>query len=259
MTNGDFVRTLAEVLGRPALLPVPAFALRALFGEEMADAVILGGVRALPARLRAAGFRFEHPELRAGPAGDAGQDRRCRRCGPRGSATSWSCRAGESMALHGITLPETARLRLDSGAPELRLEELALPEELEPGRPVRLIDRDAEVLACGVADPENGVVRILSRQELRGFDAAFFRGRLQTSLSLRQAVGLASVGDSSGRGGLPAGQRRGRWPARVHHGRLRELPRGVRSRPGASCPSAGSWARAPSRSAGSGARAGSAP
>jgi uncharacterized protein len=65
VTNGDFVRTLAEVLGRPALLPVPAFALRAVFGEEMADAVILGGVRALPARLRAAGFHFQHPELKS--------------------------------------------------------------------------------------------------------------------------------------------------------------------------------------------------
>jgi 23S rRNA (cytosine1962-C5)-methyltransferase len=98
------------------------------------------------------------------------------------------------MALHGITLPETARLRLDSGAPELRIEELALARELEPGRPIRLIDRDAAVVACGVADPENGLVRILSRQELRGFDDAFFRGRLRTSLALRQCVGLAGAG-----------------------------------------------------------------
>jgi 23S rRNA (cytosine1962-C5)-methyltransferase len=101
------------------------------------------------------------------------------------------------MALFGITLPETARLRLDSGAPELRIEELALSRELEPGRPLRLIDRDAAVVACGVADPENGVVRVLSRQEARGFDAAFFRGRLQTSLSLRQTVGLGTAGDGA--------------------------------------------------------------
>jgi uncharacterized protein len=65
VTNATFTRTLAEVLGRPALLPVPAFALRALFGE-MADSVILGGAHILPARLVASGFRFEHPEL--GPA-----------------------------------------------------------------------------------------------------------------------------------------------------------------------------------------------
>jgi 23S rRNA (cytosine1962-C5)-methyltransferase len=94
------------------------------------------------------------------------------------------------MPLHGISLPETARLRLDSGAPELPLEELGLTRDLEPGRPVRLLDRKAEVVACGVADPENGVVRIFTRQEVRGFDSAFFRHRLEASLALRQAVGL---------------------------------------------------------------------
>ncbi len=99
------------------------------------------------------------------------------------------------MALFGISLPETARIRLESGAPELRVEELALGKELEPGRPVRLIDRDAAVVACGVADPENGLVRVFSRHEVRGFDGAFFRTRLKTALSLRQAVGLAGVGD----------------------------------------------------------------
>jgi 23S rRNA (cytosine1962-C5)-methyltransferase len=98
------------------------------------------------------------------------------------------------MALHGITLPETAKLRLDAGAPELRIDELALPRDLEPGRPIRLIDRNAEVVACGVADPENGLVRIFVRHEVRGFDAEFFRQRLSTSLALRQAVGLGAAG-----------------------------------------------------------------
>jgi uncharacterized protein len=63
VTNAAFTRTLADVLGRPAALPVPAFALRTLFGE-MADAVILEGARILPTRLQASGFRFQHPELR---------------------------------------------------------------------------------------------------------------------------------------------------------------------------------------------------
>ncbi len=97
------------------------------------------------------------------------------------------------MALFGISLPETARLRLESGAPELRLEELALPRDIEPGRPVRLIDRDAQVLASGIADPENGLVRIFARGEVRGFDAGFFRDKLVDSLSLRRSVGLATA------------------------------------------------------------------
>ncbi len=62
VTNAEFARTLGEVLHRPAILPVPAFALSALFGE-MAKATILGGQRVLPSRLQAAGFTFRHPEL----------------------------------------------------------------------------------------------------------------------------------------------------------------------------------------------------
>ncbi|HEY0708829.1 MAG TPA: class I SAM-dependent methyltransferase [Polyangia bacterium] len=100
------------------------------------------------------------------------------------------------MALLGLALPDTARLRLDAGAPELRLEELALERELEPGRPLRLIDRGAGVVASGVADPENGVVRVWSRQDVRGFDAAFFRRRVQSALAIRRAVGLLGEEES---------------------------------------------------------------
>ncbi len=62
VTNAEFGRTLGDVLHRPAILPVPAFALKALFGE-MAEATILGGQRVVPVRLQAAGFRFQHPDL----------------------------------------------------------------------------------------------------------------------------------------------------------------------------------------------------
>ena len=170
----------------------------------------LGGVRVVPARLTAAGFRFQHPELAPALRRDAGNDR------PAGAAdvgTAGRARAVQlgqlrrpgrltHMALFGINLPETARLRLDSGAPELRVEELALPKELEPGRPVRLIDRDAAVVACGVADPENGLVRIFSRQEVRGFDAAFFRA----------AAGDQPVAAAGGGAGASATPRRSMRP-----------------------------------------------
>jgi uncharacterized protein len=61
-TNRAFARTLGRVLGRPALVPVPAFALRALFGE-MADGALLASARVTPARLRAAGHVFRFPGI----------------------------------------------------------------------------------------------------------------------------------------------------------------------------------------------------
>jgi uncharacterized protein (TIGR01777 family) len=62
VTNREFTRSLAGALRRPALLAVPAFALRLAFGE-MAGATILQSERVVPARLSAAGFDFEYPEL----------------------------------------------------------------------------------------------------------------------------------------------------------------------------------------------------
>jgi 23S rRNA (cytosine1962-C5)-methyltransferase len=101
------------------------------------------------------------------------------------------------MPLFGVNLPDTARLRLDAGAPELRLEELQLTKELEPGRPVRLLDRGAGVVACGIGDPENGVLRVFARHEVKAFDLEFFQRRVEGSLALRRAVGLPGPGDEA--------------------------------------------------------------
>jgi len=57
-----FARALGRALGRPAFLPAPGFALRLLLGQ-MAEEVLLSGVRAEPTRLLAAGYRFRHPGL----------------------------------------------------------------------------------------------------------------------------------------------------------------------------------------------------
>jgi uncharacterized protein (TIGR01777 family) len=62
VTNREFTTTLARVLRRPALFPVPAFALRLLFGE-MADELLLTGVRVVPGRLLQTGYRFRHDTL----------------------------------------------------------------------------------------------------------------------------------------------------------------------------------------------------
>lgn len=61
-TNATFTRTLGAVLHRPTVLPLPAPAVRLLFGE-MGDAVLLGGARVLPRVLLASGFRFLHADL----------------------------------------------------------------------------------------------------------------------------------------------------------------------------------------------------
>jgi uncharacterized protein (TIGR01777 family) len=62
VTNADFATTLGRVLARPALVPVPAFALELLYGE-MARATLLAGQRALPKSLMANRFEFEQPTL----------------------------------------------------------------------------------------------------------------------------------------------------------------------------------------------------
>ncbi|MBV9942457.1 MAG: TIGR01777 family oxidoreductase [Solirubrobacterales bacterium] len=61
VTNTELSRTLGRVLGRPAVLPVPAFALKALYGE-MAE-IVLTGQRVVPRRLEQLGYGFRHRDL----------------------------------------------------------------------------------------------------------------------------------------------------------------------------------------------------
>lgn len=61
-TNRDFAQTLAHVLGRPAFLPLPAFAVRLALGE-LGENLLLAGARVRPARLAEAGHVFRHPSL----------------------------------------------------------------------------------------------------------------------------------------------------------------------------------------------------
>jgi len=58
----DFARTLGRVLGRPALLPAPAPALRLVFGE-MADDALLSSACVSPKRLTSLGYRFAFEDL----------------------------------------------------------------------------------------------------------------------------------------------------------------------------------------------------
>lgn len=62
VTNADFTQILAEVIHRPAALPVPEFALKMLYGE-MAQ-VIIEGARVIPDAALKAGYQFRYPDLR---------------------------------------------------------------------------------------------------------------------------------------------------------------------------------------------------
>jgi uncharacterized protein len=63
ITNAELSRTLGRVLKRPAVVPVPAFALKLLYGE-MAQ-IVTTGQRVVPSRLEHLGYAFRHPDLEA--------------------------------------------------------------------------------------------------------------------------------------------------------------------------------------------------
>ncbi len=62
VTQQQFIKTLAGVLKRPALLPLPSWLVILLFGH-MGKELLLRGQHVYPSRLRKAGFRFEMPQL----------------------------------------------------------------------------------------------------------------------------------------------------------------------------------------------------
>jgi uncharacterized protein (TIGR01777 family) len=63
VTNAEFTKALASALHRPALIPVPSFVLTTVLGDFAWE--LIGSTRALPAKLQAAGFTFDHPTVEA--------------------------------------------------------------------------------------------------------------------------------------------------------------------------------------------------
>jgi uncharacterized protein len=63
VTNKELSKALGRVLGRPAVAPVPALAVKLLYGEMAM--VVTRGVRAVPKRLRELGYEWRQPELEA--------------------------------------------------------------------------------------------------------------------------------------------------------------------------------------------------
>lgn len=64
LSQREFAATLGSVLGRPAILPLPASAVRLLLGE-LGESLLLQGARVRPRKLQAIGFRFRYPTLEA--------------------------------------------------------------------------------------------------------------------------------------------------------------------------------------------------
>jgi uncharacterized protein (TIGR01777 family) len=64
VTNSEFTKMLGKVLRRPTIFPVPAVAVRMMFGE-MGQALLLSSQRVEPAQLNGSGFTFRYPALEA--------------------------------------------------------------------------------------------------------------------------------------------------------------------------------------------------
>jgi NAD dependent epimerase/dehydratase family enzyme len=60
-TNAEVTKAMSKVFNRPSLLPVPAFALKAILGEFSQE--VLGSARVIPRVLMDAGFEFQDPDI----------------------------------------------------------------------------------------------------------------------------------------------------------------------------------------------------
>jgi NAD dependent epimerase/dehydratase family enzyme len=64
VTNAEFTKTLASALSRPAILPMPAFAVKTVFGE-MGKELLLASQKVEPGKLISSGYPFRYRDLRA--------------------------------------------------------------------------------------------------------------------------------------------------------------------------------------------------
>jgi NAD dependent epimerase/dehydratase family enzyme len=62
--NTEFTKVLASVLGRPAIFPVPGFALGLAFGETAARELFLSSQWVEPGKLKGSGYEFRFADLR---------------------------------------------------------------------------------------------------------------------------------------------------------------------------------------------------
>jgi uncharacterized protein len=63
VTSAEFTQTLGKVVHRPTVIPTPLLPLKAWYGSELVQHLLVEGQRALPKRLEETGYRFAHPTL----------------------------------------------------------------------------------------------------------------------------------------------------------------------------------------------------
>jgi uncharacterized protein (TIGR01777 family) len=63
VTNAEFTKALGHALHRPTILPTPLLPLKAIYGKELVDTILVGGQRVVPAALEASGYAFRQPSL----------------------------------------------------------------------------------------------------------------------------------------------------------------------------------------------------
>ena len=94
------------------------------------------------------------------------------------------------MPPRAISLPLEIAEQVLRGRPVLEMARIPAAAGLEPGRPLILLDARGSALGSGVADPENEIVRVLTRETVDSFDLSFFRRRVEAAFRLRTALGL---------------------------------------------------------------------
>lgn len=62
-TSAGLAKAIGKALHRPALVPVPRFALSLVVGRQMTEEMVLASQRAVPEKLLASGYRFRHPDI----------------------------------------------------------------------------------------------------------------------------------------------------------------------------------------------------
>ena len=73
VTNRQFTDVLGDVLGRPTILPVPAFGPKLVVGSDLAQALLFDSTRVIPSALADHGFVFEHDDLEAALRAELGR------------------------------------------------------------------------------------------------------------------------------------------------------------------------------------------
>jgi len=63
VTNAEFTAALGRAVHRPAVVPVPAAALKVVMGSQMVDEMLLSSANVVPRALERAGYQFAHPAL----------------------------------------------------------------------------------------------------------------------------------------------------------------------------------------------------